>query len=176
MDGNNNHEAKRKMRLDKELNQLKIKESFLALIAELSRRPTVDEVCQRSGLSDKVVRNALKTIRFEAVKSPMRLLTDDVILKLYQRATGYEHKAVKFMTVSIGMGCGSQVEEKEYTEHYPPDAAAAKLWLQVVEGWTEKQEVKQKVEHSGQVTINTPPVTLKIQRGGKVSNEGTEAE
>ena len=41
----------------------------------------------------------------------------------------------------------SQVERHHYTEHYPPDAASAKLWLQVVEGFSEKQETK----HTGEV-------------------------
>ncbi len=192
----------KKARADKEYNQLKVKESFLELIKELNRRPTVDEVCKRSGLSDKVVRNGLKAINFDKLKSPLRILTDDVLIKLYQRATGYEHEAVKIfppkatkktkkskenkdgleeMDPSAEPGLRSEKETKAemgeaiiipYTEHYPPDAAAAKLWFQIVEGWTEKQEHK----HTGQVKVTAPPVTLKIQRGGKITNEGTEAE
>ncbi len=185
MEGQNSQDQKRKMRYDREMNQLAIKEAFLALIAELGRRPTVAEICERSGLSDKVVRNALKTIRFEALKSPLRILTDDVLIKIFQRATGYEHEAVKiFLSKNPKVTKteeGTIVSEEPilvpYTEHYPPDPTAAKLWLQVVEGWTEKQEHK----HSGEVKITTPPVTLNITRGSKVereqnSNEGPKAE
>lgn len=42
---------------------------------------------------------------------------------LYHRAIGYEHRAVKIMSFE------GQSFEHEYTEHYPPDTAAACYWL-----------------------------------------------
>jgi len=47
----------------------------------------------------------------------------DVAAKLYERALGYSHKAVKLMQWN------GQVVRATYVEHYPPDTAAAALWL-----------------------------------------------
>jgi len=68
---------------------------------------------------------------------------------MYERATGYAHRAVKIMSVSDGGGMGSHIEQTPYTEHYPPDAASAKLWMQLVEGFNEKKETR----HSGEVGL-----------------------
>lgn len=48
---------------------------------------------------------------------------------LYHRALGYKHDAVKILTVADGENQGSHVEQVPYTEHYPPDTAAAIFWL-----------------------------------------------
>lgn len=66
---------------------------------------------------------------------------------MYHRALGYSHKAVK-----IFMPAGAtEPVYAEYTEHYPPDTAAAKHWLANRRGkdWREKQEV----EHSGSIGL-----------------------
>ncbi len=47
----------------------------------------------------------------------------NVAHKLYSRATGYKHKETKVMVVD---NC---IQEVETIKHYPPDTAAAKLWL-----------------------------------------------
>lgn len=46
-----------------------------------------------------------------------------VAKSLYQRALGYKHKAVKMFQA------GGAIIQEEYEEHYPPDTAAATLWL-----------------------------------------------
>ena len=49
----------------------------------------------------------------------------DVARSLYERAKGYSHKAVKhFFDSKTGT-----VVVAHYTEHYPPDTAAATVWL-----------------------------------------------
>lgn len=48
----------------------------------------------------------------------------EVALALKHRAMGYSHKAEKIM-----LGPGGIVLREEYIEHYPPDTAAASLWL-----------------------------------------------
>ncbi len=50
----------------------------------------------------------------------------DIALSLYQRAKGYSHPAVKIFAPT-----GDSVTPLvvPYTEHYPPDTAAAKHWL-----------------------------------------------
>ncbi len=47
----------------------------------------------------------------------------EVADRLYQRALGYTHNAVKIMIIA------NQVVREEYVEHYPPDTPAASLWL-----------------------------------------------
>lgn len=49
----------------------------------------------------------------------------EVADKLYHRACGYSHKAVKIFP---GTGSTGPVYA-EYVEHYPPDTPAASLWL-----------------------------------------------
>lgn len=66
---------------------------------------------------------------------------------MYHRALGYSHKAVK-----IFMPAGAEDPVyAEYTEHYPPDTAAAKHWLANRRGadWRERQEVN----HSGTIGL-----------------------
>lgn len=65
---------------------------------------------------------------------------DSVIAsKLYHRAKGYEHKAVKFATHE-----GMITDQVEYIEHYPPDTTAAIFWLKNRQPakWRDKQEVE----------------------------------
>lgn len=65
----------------------------------------------------------------------------EVADRLYQRALGYSHNAVKIMAVD------KTVVHEEYIEHYPPDTQAASLWLRnrQPKKWRDKQDV----EHSG---------------------------
>ncbi len=63
--------------------------------------------------------------------------------KLYHRALGYKHKAVKIMAVARGNNGGSEIEEVPYVEHYPPDTTAAIFWLKNrrPEQWRDRQNV-----------------------------------
>jgi len=71
----------------------------------------------------------------------------NVAERLYMRALGYSHEAVK-----IFMPAGAEEPVyAPYTEHYPPDTQAASLWLRNRQPrrWRDKQEV----EHSGTLTL-----------------------
>lgn len=65
--------------------------------------------------------------------------------RLYQRACGFEHEAVKIVA-DAKTGAEHIVP---YTERYPPDTVAAIFWLKNRQRgkWRDKQEV----EHSGEV-------------------------
>jgi hypothetical protein len=70
-----------------------------------------------------------------------KLLSDaEVAHKLYRRATGYSHKAVK---IFMPQGADAPVYAP-YTEHYPPDTTAMIFWLKNrrPEQWREKQQDK----------------------------------
>ena len=84
--------------------------------------------------------------------------------KLYQRALGYSHPAVKiFMPQSA-----SRPVYAPYTEHYPPDTQAASLWLRnrQPKKWRDKQEIENRT------TLETSdPLTALLQR---IACEGTK--
>lgn len=69
----------------------------------------------------------------------------NVAEKLYRRAMGYSHEAVKIFQYE-----GEPVIVP-YTEHYPPDTQAASLWLRNRQPklWRDKHDV----EHSGTLTL-----------------------
>lgn len=76
---------------------------------------------------------------FESITRGKLLADAEVAEKLYQRAKGYSHEAVKIFN---HQGVEMVVP---YTEHYPPDTQAASLWLR------NRQPAKwrDRVEHTG---------------------------
>lgn len=100
------------------------------------------EMADFFGVSEQTI-NAWKKAHKEFLESITRgkLLADaEVAEKLFQRAKGYEHKAVKIFN---NQGEEMQVE---YIERYPPDTQAASLWLRNRQPakWRDKQEVDHK--------------------------------
>ena len=59
----------------------------------------------------------------ESIKKAKSIVDADVADKLYHRAVGYSHPEVKVFCSE------GQVTEHEITKHYPPDVAAAAIWL-----------------------------------------------
>ena len=80
----------------------------------------------------------------DSIKRGREIADGDVADRLYRRAMGYSHKAVKIFN---DQGAPLEVE---YTEHYPPDTTACIFWLKNRQKgkWRDKQEVEQ----SGAVT------------------------
>lgn len=140
-------------RQDRQRNEANIRKAIARIIRKELRKPTVQELVEATGLSPKTVKAHLRRIKLGDGKSNVfQALTPQVVLKLYERAVGYSHQAEKIMTVSMGAGMGSSVERHEYTEHFAPDTAAAKLWFQLVEGYREKTETE--VSTPGGFTFN----------------------
>lgn len=85
----------------------------------------------------------------------------NVAHRLYQRAMGYEHEAVKIF----------QYEGKPvivpYTERYPPDTPAASLWLRnrQHDKWRDKIET----ENRNTINVSDPVIALlgEIAQAGK---------
>ena len=73
-----------------------------------------------------------------AVLSGRGVADGKVARSLYERARGYSHDAVK---IFLPPGASEPVYAP-YTEHYPPDTAAASLWLRNRQGakWKDKTE------------------------------------
>lgn len=68
----------------------------------------------------------------------------EIAESLFKRAKGYSHRAVKIFNDE------GKPLKVEYVEHYPPDTAAASLWLRNRQPnrWRDKQDI----EHGGVVT------------------------
>lgn len=75
----------------------------------------------------------------ESLKQGKMLADAEVADKLYRRATGYEHKAVKISSSPDG-----KEHLTEYVERYPPDTTAAIFWLKN----RRPSEWRDKVDHS----------------------------
>lgn len=157
-------------RADSTRNRAKIRKVILRFIRKELRKPSVQELVEATGLSDKTVKKHLGRIKLGSGPNPYQVLTHDVMMALHARATGYSHPAEKIITVAGPKGCGSSVERHDYIEHYPPDPQSAKLWLQVVEGLTEKQEVN----HTGEVKTNTPPAVVQIVRHNPQADDSAQ--
>lgn len=86
-------------------------------------------------------------IFLESIKKGKEQADAEVAQKLFHRATGYEHKAVKI----VADAKTGKEHVVPYVEHYPPDTTAAIFWLKnrQKDNWREKNEV----EHSGNVTV-----------------------
>ena len=71
-----------------------------------------------------------------ALKNGKDLADAEVANKLFKRATGYSHKAVKIFN---NMG---SIVTKDYIERYPPDTTACIFWLKNRQPakWRDKQE------------------------------------
>jgi hypothetical protein len=74
-----------------------------------------------------------------AVKQGREAADANVAESLYRRACGYSHPAVKIHWDKDG-----REYRADYTEHYPPDTAAAFIWLKNrrKEQWRDKAEVE----------------------------------
>lgn len=75
---------------------------------------------------------------FESIKKGKVLADAEVADKLFKRATGYSHRAVKIFNNQ------GEVIVEPYIEHYPPDTTAAIFWLKnrQPKNWRDKQEVE----------------------------------
>ena len=68
----------------------------------------------------------------------------NVAMALYHRALGYSHPDVHITSYE------GEITETDLIKHYPPDTAAAFIWLKNRAGWKDRQDI----EHSGTLTIN----------------------
>jgi hypothetical protein len=96
----------------------------------------------------------------EALEGAKEAPDDEVERSLFERATGYEHPEEKmFFDAKNG-----DVLRAMTTKHYPPDTAAAIIWLK--NRRPEKWRDKQVVEHE-----NLPPIYLNLPDNGRGPKE-----
>ena len=123
---------KRGERKDKEANHRIIRDAFLELLKEKAKAPTVQELADATGLSATSIKTHLKVLKFTPENSPLRVLSPDVFEAIYKRAVGYEEEDIHFSSYK------GDVTATPYQKKIIPDVSAQKLWVQLVEGWTEK--------------------------------------
>ncbi|NQU87294.1 MAG: hypothetical protein HQ541_16190 [Mariniphaga sp.] len=107
-----------------DLNHQIIRDSYVKLIKNLKRKPTIAEVSKDCNLSHNTIDKHIKELKFNPLKHPLRILSDDVILSIVNSAKK-----------------GS--------------SASQKLWMQICEGWTEKQVI----EHEGEIITGIEYIT-----------------
>ena len=73
----------KKQRIDFEFNQAKIQEAFIKFFSKKKRRPTISELAEYSGLSEKTIFRHLKKLGIQEFLDTYKVLTDNVIMSLY---------------------------------------------------------------------------------------------
>jgi|SRR5690606_11326964 len=119
-----------------ENNQAAIRDAVLLLLKEKKRKPTKREICEHTGLSYPTVRKHLR--------------------ELDKRGFGSKHHKKDNLLRTLT----DDVKLSIYNSAMKGNPAAMKLWLQVMEGFTEKTESK--VEANVKVD-NAPPVVVVIE-------------
>lgn len=108
--------------------------------AVLARKgATLAEIAEALGVCARTVDTWVAQFpTFKAAIETARVEADDRVERaLYERAIGYTHPAVRHFHTN------GQILEAHYEEHYPPDTAAASLWLRNrrPDRWRDKQEM-----------------------------------
>lgn len=87
----------------------------------------------------------------ESLRAGKEIADAEVAEKLFRRATGYEHKAVKI----VADAKSGQEHIVPYVERYPPDTTAAIFWLKNrrPDLWRDKTEHR----HEGGLTVTLLP-------------------
>jgi hypothetical protein len=73
-------------RIDWARNQALIQQTYIDLIKELKRCPTSYEVSQRVKISVTTIKKHVRQMKFEPQESPLRVLSPDVLISVYNSA------------------------------------------------------------------------------------------
>ena len=100
---------------------------------------------------------------FDSIKAGKELSDAEVAEKLFKRATGYKHKAVKIASTPDG-----REHVTEYEEHYPPDTTAAIFWLKNrrPDLWRDKVENTLSGPDGGPVSLNLQVSFIGVKGSG----------
>jgi AraC-like DNA-binding protein len=128
----------------------------LEVIQKLAFHGLIDkEICDILNVSEMTLNRWKQDAEFMLALKKGKLEADlRVERALYERATGYEHEDTYFSNYR------GLVTATPYIKHYPPDTAAAFIWLKNrrSEKWRDKMEV----EHSGGITVLRDTIASKL--------------
>ncbi len=90
-----------------------ISDAYIDILKEKGKAPTINQVVESTGLAYNTVRKHLNELVFDTSSHPLRILSDDIIAKLGQKALSgsYHHMKLWF----------------ELMENWRPNAEAAKV-------------------------------------------------
>ena len=123
--------AKKNGRPTKMTAQVKAKAQFLA-----EKGFTDAEMAEMFDVTEQTINNWKKRYPgfFESIKKGKEIADQRVVMALYERACGYSHPEIHFSAYE------GDVTKTPHIKHYPPDTAAAFIWLKNRAGWKDKQE------------------------------------
>ena len=87
----------------------------------------------------------------------------EVAASLYERARGYSHKAVKIFCPAVSGDKEPTPVVVDYVEHYPPDTAAARIWLFNRQRSKWRDVVQNQVNLSGEVGIGLNGISVLLE-------------
>ncbi len=125
----------------------KYKAEFAEQVYKLCLLNAIDkEIADFFGVTEKTINNWKRDHKpfLQSIKRGKIKADADVAERLYQRAMGYSHPDVHISNYQ------GEITITELTKHYPPDTAAAFIWLKNRANWKDKQDH----EHSGSININ----------------------
>lgn len=76
----------KKKRSDFILNKTKIMSALKELMLRTGRKPTMDEIAMESGVNKRTVKRHMQNYRDENYMKDFQVLTDEIIIALYQKA------------------------------------------------------------------------------------------
>lgn len=90
-----------KNRSDYEHNHLVIRKAYMELLAKYKRKPTLSELAEKAKVSLKTVDRHLEDMQFKPLNSSLRILTDDILVSIFQTARKGNVAAQKLWLVVI---------------------------------------------------------------------------
>jgi hypothetical protein len=78
----------------------------------------------------------------ESMNKGKAIADSEVAASLYERATGYSHPDTHISNYQ------GEVTKTDIVKHYPPDTAAAFIWLKNRAGWKDRKELDVKAKHN----------------------------
>jgi len=108
------------------------------------------EVCEVFNISEETLNRWKKDKSFyESILKGKSLPDQKVARSLYQRAIGYSHEDVDIRVID------KEIVKTPIIKHYPPDVAAASLWLRNrrPDLWRDKQDIEVSGKGGGPVTM-----------------------
>jgi hypothetical protein len=121
---------------------------------------TLAEMGETFGVDERTINRWMTKPKFRRAVNAGRAAADGkMAVALYKRGLGYSHPAVKIFPPKSE---GGEPVTVDYIQHYPPDTAAASLWLRNRQPskWREKTEMAV----TGQLTLEHLILTAATER------------
>lgn len=155
------------------------KPEYCKQVEKLCRLGATDkEIADFFGVTEQTVNNWKESHPqfFESLKKGKALSDANVADRLYKRAMGYSHRAVKIFNDN------GEPMRVDYIEHYPPDTTACIFWLKNRQPKKWRDKIEQGFTNADGEDIN--PITIfqipdngrdkDNKAAGGVSNEGPQ--